>query len=134
MTLAQVKVRPDEAVGEADTIFGVGVLSVTVTVNALLAVAIPSDTMTVINAEPVRPGTGVTFTVRFDPLPPKVICAKGTRVRLEEFADSIKMHIEAGPGGAQEKAPNPYQSAGAVVGPTAGMPPPDWSFHLEPRA
>ena len=47
------------------------------TVNPKLAVAVraPSETESVMVVLPELPVTGVTFTVRFDPLPPRLIAA-----------------------------------------------------------
>ena len=56
----------------------------TVKVKALVAEFVPSLTFTVICAEPVLPGAGVTITVRFAPLPPNTMFAVGTKVVDEE--------------------------------------------------
>src|SRR5262245_33745428 len=51
----------------------------------------PSVTITAIVAVPNRPGTGVSVTVRFDPLPPNEIAESGTRAGFEDVALSCKL-------------------------------------------
>ena len=52
---------------------------------------VPSLTVTVICALPVLFAAGVTFTVRFAPLPPKTMFAFGTNVVEDELAESVKL-------------------------------------------
>jgi hypothetical protein len=63
-----------------------------VTVNAKLIVAVdwPSVTLTLIVAVPFSFGAGVMVTVRFPPLPPKMMFALGTNAVLDELALSAK--------------------------------------------
>jgi len=63
-------------------------------VNVVLAVRVPSLTVTVICAEPVWPAAGVTVTVRFAPLPPNVIFAFGTNVVADELPDTVRLSTE----------------------------------------
>src|SRR5437667_1821043 len=79
--------------GEADANVAVAVvppLPSTVSRNALLAWRVPSLTEIVIRAVPVFPLDGVTFTVRFEPLPPKTICEVGTNVGFDEAPDKMR--------------------------------------------
>ena len=69
----------------ADTVGGASVF--TVTVKLLLADFEPSETVTVIVAEPERPLAGVTLTVRLAPLPPRLIPLTGTNVVLLEVRE-----------------------------------------------
>src|SRR5436189_18377 len=69
-------------------VFGAGAL--TVNVNALLVVFVPSLTVRVIVAVPVLPDAEVTVTVRFAPLPPSTMLAVGTRVVEEEALVSVR--------------------------------------------
>ena len=57
----------------------------TVTAKLLLAVALPSLTVTVMVAVPTCAGAGVTATVRLAPLPPKTMLAFGTNDGLDEL-------------------------------------------------
>lgn len=69
-----------------------GVLpDVTVIVNALFAVVVPSFTVTVIVVDPVWPGAGVTVTVRLAPLPPKTMLAVGTRVVFPLAPETVRI-------------------------------------------
>jgi len=69
-------------------VFGAGAW--TVNVNALLAVFVPSLTVTVMVALPVLPDAGVTVTVRFAPEPPSTMLAVGTKVVEEEVLVSVR--------------------------------------------
>src|SRR5438128_885412 len=70
---------------------GGGGAGVTVKVKGLIAVLVPSLTVTVICAVPVLPAAGVTVTVRFAPLPPNTIFAFGTRVVEEELPETVRL-------------------------------------------
>jgi hypothetical protein len=64
--------------------------TLTVMVNALVVVFVPSLTETVIVALPVLPDAGVTVTVRFAPLPPNTMLAFGTNVVEEELPETVR--------------------------------------------
>ena len=49
--------------------------------------------MRVMSDAPVCPAAGVTRTVRFEPLPPKVTFAGGTSVVLVEDAESVRLAV-----------------------------------------
>ena len=63
----------------------------TVKVNPVLAVFVPSLTVKVICAEPLKPGAGVTTTVRLAPVPPRRIFPIGTNVVSEDTPVTIKL-------------------------------------------
>ena len=54
--------------------------SVTFTTKVSVALKAPSETVTAMTTVPDWLGAGVTFTVRLEPLPAKVMFAFGTRV------------------------------------------------------
>src|ERR1051325_81411 len=66
---------------------------VTMTGKTVLAVLVPSLTVTVIGATPVWPEAGVMVMVRLVPLPPKEIFAGlfGTRVELAQLPDTVRL-------------------------------------------
>src|SRR3954464_11830158 len=63
----------------------------TVNTNVSLGVDEPSVTVTVMVAEPLWFGAGVTAIVRLAPLPPNVIFAFGTRAVFDEFAVNVRL-------------------------------------------
>ena len=63
----------------------------TVTTNASLVVLVPSLTKTVMVAVPDWSVSGVTVTVRFDPLPPNTILFVGTKVGLEDALLNVRL-------------------------------------------
>src|SRR5438876_955846 len=63
----------------------------TTSTNVVLAVRLPSLTVTVIVAEPDCPAAGVTTTVRFPPLPPKTTVAFGASVVFDELPDNVRL-------------------------------------------
>jgi hypothetical protein len=64
------------------------------TMTGTLLVEVPSDTVTVATAVPVRPDTVETVTVRVAPLPPKVTEPVGTSAVLEEVAVRVSAAAE----------------------------------------
>src|ERR1039458_7474955 len=64
---------------------------VTITARIVLAVLVPSLTVTVIGATPVWPAAGLTVTVRLLPPPPKTMLALGISVVLAEAADNVRL-------------------------------------------
>src|SRR5437867_6410239 len=72
-------------------IVGVVLGALTVRVKLVLALRVPSLTVSVIVAVPTWPLAGVTVTVRFPPLPPNTMFALGTSVGLEELADTVRL-------------------------------------------
>src|SRR5262245_65830436 len=69
-----------------------GVLDAVTVSRKLVGVEVwPSLTATVMVAEPVWLGAGVTVTVRLAPLPPKAMLARGTRVVLDELPVSVRL-------------------------------------------
>src|SRR6266568_1720908 len=69
-------------------VFGV---ALTVNTKLLLAVRLPSLTVTVIVAVPVWLSAGVTVTVRLAPEPPKTMLAPGTKVGFEEAPETVRL-------------------------------------------
>src|SRR5437870_5286856 len=67
-----------------------GPLPLIITRKLLLAFKTPSLTVTAIVLVPVCPRLGVTVTVRFELLPPKLIPVEGTRLVLDELAESTR--------------------------------------------
>jgi len=63
----------------------------TVNKNPLLVVFVPSLTLNVMVAVPVRPAAGVTVTVRLAPEPPRTILAIGTSVVDEDVAETVRL-------------------------------------------
>src|SRR6266436_8024762 len=63
----------------------------TVNKNPVLALLVPSLTLTVIVALPVCPAAPVAVTVRFDPDPPNTMLAFGTSVGLDELPLTVKL-------------------------------------------
>src|ERR1039458_4108245 len=64
---------------------------VTIIEKVVLAMLVPSLTVTVMGTTPVWPALGVTVTVRLLPLPPKIMLALGTRAVLAEVADNARL-------------------------------------------
>ena len=60
-------------------------------ITVTLPVAVPSDTVIVSVALPVRPDAAVADSVRLAPAPPKPRLASGTRVRLLEAPVRIRL-------------------------------------------
>src|SRR2546428_12016908 len=56
-----------------------------------LAVALPSLTVIVISEEPIAPGTGVTVTNRFAPLPPNAIPEFATTAVFDEMPVTVRL-------------------------------------------
>src|SRR6266568_2422015 len=69
-------------------VFGV---ALTVNTKLLLAVRLPSLTVTVMVEVPVWLRAGVMVTVRLAPEPPKTMLAPGTKVGLEEAPETIRL-------------------------------------------
>src|SRR6266851_3623974 len=67
--------------------------ALTVSTKLLLALRLPSLTVTVMVAVPVWLRAGVTVTVRLAPEPPRTMLAAGTRVGLEEARDTIRLPV-----------------------------------------
>lgn len=59
--------------------------------NELVSEVVPSLTVIVIKATPVRPDAGITVTFRLVPLPPKTMFELGTRDGLLELADNVRL-------------------------------------------
>src|SRR5436190_2131314 len=76
-----------------DIVGGVLAEALTVSVKVVLVEAVPSLTATVIVAVPACPAAGVTVTVRFAAVPPKVMFAFGTRVVLLDVP--LRVRLEA---------------------------------------
>ena len=70
---------------------GAGGLTSTLSWKVLLAVAVPSLTVTVMLAEPVWPGTGVTVTVRSPAFPPNTISESRTSAWSEEVPETVRL-------------------------------------------
>src|SRR5580765_4971739 len=66
-------------------------VALTVSTKLLLAVRLPSLTVTVMVAVPVWLRAGVTATVRLAPEPPKTMLATGIKVGLEEVSERIRL-------------------------------------------
>ena len=103
-----LKVMPEAIVSASDTVNAMGpvlvfcvmvwfameemtggeFVTITVRTNDLTAESEPSLTVTVMVVDPIRPATGVTVTVRLDPLPLKTRLGDvlGTRIVSEELA------------------------------------------------
>src|SRR6185503_5400204 len=71
----------------------------TVTAKLVLVLLVPSLTLTVICAVPVRLAAGAMVTVRLPPLPPKEILPFGTRLRFPDIPDIVKL-----PGGVSRSS------------------------------
>ena len=56
---------------------------------SLAVLPLVSVTVTVMKEFPVRPGAGLTVTLRLEALPPKTTLAAGTRAVLVEVAESV---------------------------------------------
>src|SRR4030095_13639953 len=65
------------------------VLAFTVNTKFVEAVSVPSLTETVMVVVPLSPATGVMTTLRFAPVPPKVILAFGTNVVFDEVPETV---------------------------------------------
>jgi hypothetical protein len=82
-------------VGNEAVVITVGVTMFTLKLDCALFV--PSLTVSVICAEPVCPAAGIKLTVRFAPLPPKVMFALGTTASAEETADKLRFAAAVSP-------------------------------------
>src|SRR5437867_1674336 len=69
-------------------------VGLTVNTKLLLAVRLPSLTVTVMVAVPVWLRAGVTVTVRLAPEPPKTMLALGTNAGLEEAPETTRLPAE----------------------------------------
>ena len=56
----------------------------------MLAVRAPSETVTVMAAVPLWPGSGVRMTVRLVPLPPKTMLAPGISAVLPDVPETVR--------------------------------------------
>jgi hypothetical protein len=74
-------------------IVGASLTEVTVTINASVGLNSPSLKVIVMVEDPVRLATGVTVTVRVEPLPPKTTLASGIKDRLLDTFDTVKSPI-----------------------------------------
>ena len=71
-------------------IIGASFSAVTINTNVSLAVAVPSFTVTVMVVVPFWFAAGVITSVRFVPLPPRMIFAFGTRVVFDDVAVTVR--------------------------------------------
>ena len=76
---------------EMSAMVGASFTAVMVTVKVDDAVKLPSLTVRVMVTVPLWLLSGVTVTVRFSPVPPRVIFASGTTVVSEEVAVTVKL-------------------------------------------
>ena len=76
---------------EIDEIVGTALDDVTRSEKEAVAVNSPSVTAITMLAWPNWPGAGVNFTVRFEPVPDKSMLADGSKVGLEEVAETVRL-------------------------------------------